>query len=480
MTVWRNPFAFSTLIACCCIDLVVCGKTPVHVTRIAQQRASNSNAYTPITTEVAALRSPVTKSGLTDEQRLLRHLLQGYEKNVRPVRNASTPIVVRLGIALTHLFDLDERNQVFTTMVWLNQEWDDELLTWDPADYHGLTVLVVPCELLWLPDMILYNNADDYTNGYMKSRALVRHNGTVFWPPPTKMRSTCKVNIQYFPFDTQECQMKFGSWVYNGLQVDVVVQTGNVDLKNYVKNGEWELQSVTVERHVTFYTSCCPEPFPDVTFRIVIRRRGLYYAYNTLFPCIMMSVLTLLVFVLPPDSGEKIALGITVLLAFSVIMLSVTEKLPETSDSIPLIGIYLTTVMTMASVSVIMTVVVINIDWRQPEKHPLSDWVKRVILGKLAHALRVDTNYNPGHLGPSSEKEEDNAGRVSVRLCHDTEIANDDGLPVRKEWRQVAQVMDRCLFWLFCAATVLSTVILLVILPAIGDRNIGVPVEDTL
>ena len=52
----------------------------------------------------------------------------------------------------------------------------------------------------------------------------------------------------------------------------------------------------------------------------------------------MMSVLTLLVFCMPPESGEKIALGVTVLLAFSVFMLAIAEKMPETSDSIPLIG----------------------------------------------------------------------------------------------------------------------------------------------
>ena len=54
--------------------------------------------------------------------------------------------------------------------------------------------------------------------------------------------------------------------------------------------------------------------------------------------CMMMSVLTLLVFCLPPESGEKIALGITVLLAFSVFMLAIAEKMPETSESVPLIG----------------------------------------------------------------------------------------------------------------------------------------------
>uniref|UniRef100_A0A915EIN8 Neurotransmitter-gated ion-channel transmembrane domain-containing protein n=1 Tax=Ditylenchus dipsaci TaxID=166011 RepID=A0A915EIN8_9BILA len=91
--------------------------------------------------------------------------------------------------------------------------------------------------------------------------------------------------------------------------------------------------SVHQKRRVVKY-ACCDEPYPDLTFYIHIRRKTLYYLYNIVFPCLMMSILTLLVFFLPPDSGEKIALGITVLLAFSVFVLAIAEKMPETSDSI--------------------------------------------------------------------------------------------------------------------------------------------------
>ncbi len=59
---------------------------------------------------------------------------------------------------------------------------------------------------------------------------------------------------------------------------------------------------------------------------------------NVIVPCIMLSTLTLLVFVIPPDSGDKVTLGITVLLAFSVFMLAVAENLPETSEYVPLIS----------------------------------------------------------------------------------------------------------------------------------------------
>lgn len=29
------------------------------------------------------------------------------------------------------------------------------------------------------------------------------------------------MNVEYFPYDEQSCFMKFGSWTYNGAQVDL-------------------------------------------------------------------------------------------------------------------------------------------------------------------------------------------------------------------------------------------------------------------
>ncbi|GIX82469.1 neuronal acetylcholine receptor subunit alpha-10 [Caerostris darwini] len=186
----------------------------------------------------------------------------------------------------------------------------------------------------------------------MNSRAMLEPSGNVFWPPPTKLRSTCPVDVTYFPFDDQTCIMKMGSWIYDGLQVDVMNRTSEVDLSNYVPNGEWELLDARIVRNVVYY-SCCTEPFPDVTITLVIRRKTLYYMYNVVMPCMMMSVLTLLVFCLPPDSGEKIALGVTVLLAFSVFMLAIAEKMPETSESIPLLGKYLMSLMKLIAVFIV-------------------------------------------------------------------------------------------------------------------------------
>ncbi|GFU22160.1 acetylcholine receptor subunit alpha-type acr-16 [Nephila pilipes] len=55
--------------------------------------------------------------------------------------------------------------------------------------------------------------------------------------------------------------------------------------------------------------ACCPEPYVDITFCIHIRRRTLYYGFNLIIPCVLISSMALLGFTLPPDSGEKLTLG---------------------------------------------------------------------------------------------------------------------------------------------------------------------------
>lgn len=68
------------------------------------------------------------------------------------------------------------------------------------------------------------------------------------------------------------------------------------------------LTGVPAKRNELYY-ECCKEPYPDVTFTVTMRRRTLYYGLNLLIPCVLISGLALLVFLLPADSGEKISLG---------------------------------------------------------------------------------------------------------------------------------------------------------------------------
>lgn len=74
-------------------------------------------------------------------------------------------------------------------------------------------------------------------------------------------------------------------------------------------------------------------------------------------------------------------------------MLAIAEKMPETSDNCPLISLYLNAVMALTSVSVIMTVTVLNFHHRGPFHHPVPEWVRHVVLVRLKNFLRMELSY---------------------------------------------------------------------------------------
>ena len=47
----------------------------------------------------------------------------------------------------------------------------------------------------------------------------------------------------------------------------------------------------------------------------------MFYMMNFVLPCLLIAVLTLLVFLLPPESGERMSFGVTVLLSFTILIM---------------------------------------------------------------------------------------------------------------------------------------------------------------
>ena len=80
------------------------------------------------------------------------------------------------------------------------------------------------------------------------------------------------------------------------------------------------------------------EPYPDIIFTLKLRRKTLFYTVNLIIPCVGISFLSVLVFYLPSDSGEKVSLSISILLSLTVFFLLLAEIIPPTSLAVPLLG----------------------------------------------------------------------------------------------------------------------------------------------
>nr|XP_042703341.1 acetylcholine receptor subunit gamma [Chrysemys picta bellii] len=271
------------------------------------------------------------------------------------------------------------------------QEWVDYRLNYSNSEFKGIRSLRVPSDMVWLPDIVLENNIDGQFEIAYYANVLVYPGGAMYWLPPAIYRSTCAIEVTYFPFDWQNCSLVFQSQTYSAneveLQLSINEETSrpfdeiDIDPAAFTENGEWAI------RHRPAWKVLHPElgrealGFQEIRFSLIIQRKPLFYVINIIVPCVLISSVVVLVYFLPAQAGgQKCTLSISVLLAQTVFLFLIAQKIPETSLSVPLIGKYLMFVMGVATLIVMNCVIVLNVSLRTPNTHCMSEQLKHVSL----------------------------------------------------------------------------------------------------
>ncbi|XP_067412258.1 acetylcholine receptor subunit epsilon [Emydura macquarii macquarii] len=336
--------------------------------------------------------------GRNEELRLYEKLFASYDKNTRPVRRPDEVLDVQLMLTLTNLISLNEKEETLTTNVWIKIEWVDYRLNYSESEFEGIRSLRVPSDMVWLPDIVLENNIDGQFEIAYYANVLVYPGGAMYWLPPAIYRSTCAIEVTYFPFDWQNCSLVFQSQTYSAnevhLQLSIDEETArpvdeiDIDPAAFTENGEW------VIRHRPARLVLHPElgrealGFQEIRFSLIIQRKPLFYVINIIVPCVLISSLVVLVYFLPAQAGgQKCTLSISVLLAQTIFLFLIAQKIPETSLSVPLIGKYLLFVMGVATLIVMNCVIVLNVSLRTPNTHCMSEQLKHVFLEVLPRYL---------------------------------------------------------------------------------------------
>uniref|UniRef100_A0A8C9M338 Cholinergic receptor nicotinic gamma subunit n=1 Tax=Panthera tigris altaica TaxID=74533 RepID=A0A8C9M338_PANTA len=362
--------------------------------------------------------------GRNQEERLLADLMHNYDPHLRPAERDSDVVNVSLKLTLTNLISLNEREEALTTNVWIEMQWCDYRLRWDPQDYEGLWVLRVPSTMVWRPDVVLENKWDDEAWRWARRggsgpcareglvspgpihawgvglvplycNVLVSPDGCVYWLPPAIFRSSCPVSVTYFPFDWQNCSLVFQSQTYS---------TNEINLQLSQEDGQ-TIEWIFIDPEA-FTGNLFPGPQPHLTsrggapaeeaghqkvvFYLLIQRKPLFYIINIIAPCVLISSVAILIYFLPAKAGgQKCTVAINVLLAQTVFLFLVAKKVPETSQAVPLISKYLTFLLVVTILIVVNAVVVLNVSLRSPHTHSMARRVRKVFLRLLPQLLRM-------------------------------------------------------------------------------------------
>ncbi|KAM3185443.1 hypothetical protein ACTXT7_006333 [Hymenolepis weldensis] len=358
----------------------------------------------------------------------------------------------------------DEKNQRLKSNVWLRISWYDYRLVWNPSEYAGIESINIAIHKLWKPEIVVLNkyikvifmfttllSVDGEFEATFKPNVVLQSDGHVLWIPPIIYKTSCEIDVKYFPFDEQTCRIDLGSWIYTKDEVELQFYKNqtNIDLSDYVPSGVWDFiegpghfrideppvydKRLKASPHYRHGTISNRPPTSRITFKIVLRRKPLFYITNIIIPCVLIALLGICVFCLPTDAGEKITLSISILVTIVVYMILVSKMLPAGTKSIPLLSKFLLFTFAMTFLSLCITAaVIINLNHRNSKSHPkIPKWVRRVFMPWLRPILhlqrKIETNEESNSTSDTDESEENSLENeireVGSTLCNSKECS---------------------------------------------------------
>ncbi|XP_055899108.1 neuronal acetylcholine receptor subunit beta-4-like [Biomphalaria glabrata] len=391
----------------------------------------------------------------------------------------------------------DDLEQSFTTVSYMEVNWDDNDLTWNSEDYEGVSCMPLTLDEIWHPSLVVTNAADHEMVMIkpMDNQLTVCNNGHIFLKTPVFLKTTCYLDLTFYPFDTQECQILIMPFPEN---CHFEVRTKTIDYMQdpFQLTGEWE---ITHQNMSTFHYDVGDtyEPLAEVTFRI--SRSWLFYTITIITPMLLTTLMTTCVFLIPAYSGEKISFLVTMFVSNAVFLNFIAGTMPRTmSDSkIPRITIFLVGVMCESFFALLATMFVIsryNSEQREKAKRAedalykiVTDVMKQdskpdVLLNKSEKEVLKDTTaeqkFSTSNFGASSEN-----ARVALFLLMQRKNLSAKRLKkfftklsgtkisLKRSWCIKAKYWD-CFFCIFFTACSIAFNTIIVLLPNSSSNSL--------
>ncbi|KAJ8688623.1 hypothetical protein QAD02_024418 [Eretmocerus hayati] len=387
----------------------------VHRTAHCQEEPSlECNAITP--------KSPTA--------RLKRHLFCEYDTSIRPVIDKNKPINV--SVSLTPKFmDFDDKTSSFILHTWVFLIWTDQHLTWKPEDFDGVDKIQVRSYEIWEPDFSIYNSGDMGTRqGLPTTMCLLASTGKVLCVPSIKYTSECETDFTHWPYDTQTCDLRLGSWTHTGEEINVTYTQRPVMMVNYSPHKEWKITNYTAEK-VTHKFKCCPnDTFPSLIISFDLQRHSKIFHAVYITPAIVLMVITLTVLWLDARSIERISLAAVNFICHLLCLHNMHEILPSNGYSTPNLLLFYRNSMLLAAVAMAITVLLRKLHATKCGA-PGCSWAAE----KLVNCASV------------TETTEDTTGDDDSRTVSNSAKSIDGPPMVQSDWVSFALILEKLTFF---------------------------------
>ena len=332
-------------------------------------------------------KSLVNGADLSEMDRLMNDKLSNHNRRLRPVQNQSSPVEVDIMYYVFSINELNELSGKFSFTGHFIIQWTDDTISWNKTEYDGLESFVVEPSSVWYSHIVFSNPFqsqdalfDDWNPvRYFFSGAAVLNAGGL-------VSIKCDVELTFYPWDRQFCNTAVLMWGYGENEVKLHASSDYISMEGYSPNGEWSL----AEAHIS---DASMEHVSVLSMQFHLRRKPEFIIVNVIIPIICMSLMNIMVFVLPAESGERVSYSMTVLLATAVFLTLVGDTLPKVSSPMPLLCYYLLSLLILGVCVCGMTIVNLAIYFKDPSSQ-VPDYLETFTRCSRCRNKRQDTESN--------------------------------------------------------------------------------------
>ncbi|XP_052563506.1 neuronal acetylcholine receptor subunit non-alpha-3-like isoform X1 [Culex pipiens pallens] len=391
---------------------------------------------------------PVKASTATWADKLKKDLLLNYDRNLRPTQYYNVTNI-EVNMEIRHV-DIDEDNSIFTVSGWLKMHWQDLRLKWEPSDYGGLRSFYIPSYYLWDPEVNMHSITLETAGSRYAgiSDVRVESSGMLHCTVRLSQKIFCEMNFQRWPFDTQFCNVLLGKSVSTHEDRALKLNGLGQDRKQFrpiTDNPAWEVTDILVES----YEDPMEEEghnFEGLQYGLVIKRKVRIFYSTILTPAVIFILMTLTSFWLPPGANEKVLLNCVTATLLCIFLRYFTIHLPLLATRTPLVVLFFSHSLYLTAISLILSVVVINIA-KSRHRTPIHPYLKSFI-ALPGVSILVWTGSTPKSVTDEEEwTDELKVGSTARESCSSADEASQgQGADVQHEWIQLTVALERIFF----------------------------------
>ncbi|XP_071647195.1 5-hydroxytryptamine receptor 3A-like [Temnothorax longispinosus] len=297
--------------------------------------------------------SAETKSTMV---KLKRHLLCEYDPDVRPVQNNNN--ITRVIFWLKPFFfeyDIIE-SQTFLLHTWISMSWNDSHLMWDPAEFDDIKWVPVTDYQIWVPDVLIHNERiGESTSSHDILNCWVSRSGEVRWFTAAKYATKCTSDNTWWPYQTLNCTIQFGSWSHSGDEIELVTNQNVSQASIDSKNVEWDLVELYITRWENRYKYNSGSTVKMLSYHFILKSHSGIIRIAYISPTIVLMVMTLMTLWLEPKSFERMVIANLNFICHLLCIQDVHWEMPKSGINTPKILFFYESSLGIATFALILT-----------------------------------------------------------------------------------------------------------------------------